>query len=1072
MNRDALIIGINKYPFLKVNGKLQNLTTPASDAEKIAQILETKGEFRVRRLPVKLSEGNHQIDSDSTLKAEELQDAIGQLFNPEGENAPHTALLYFIGHGLREVSYGVTEGFLATSDVNPGRNQWGVRLKWLRELLQKSPVKEQIIWLDCCYSGELFNFTEADLGTGNQEQTRFFIAASREYELAEANVFSRTLWEGLNPNNNSEGLVDNDTLISYLKEHLKNAPQQPIFANPNRQILLTGTQGETIFTSIDGDCPYKGLLFFDVDDADYFYGRERLTQELIDKVQVGKANFLAVLGVSGSGKSSLLRAGLIYQLQHKDRLPQTQSWKISIFTPGEKPLDSLAIAFLEKEWTDGQRYEELQRVKQVIDKGATGFADYIKVSQAPRTLLIVDQFEETFTVCESPKDRTHFITTLLGALQQTGDKLCLIFAMRDDFLGKCAVYQELATLIQSNLLMVTPMNEGELRDAIAKPAIQLGHKVEPNLIDAMLKDLGVESSEDETPEAEPGLLPLLSYTLEQLWYRQTLNWLRLDSYNDLGGVRQTLENLAEETYKGLSETEQRIANQIFIKLTQLGERTDVKDLQQGQYLQNKIPDTRRQIRMDALVSSGESEELVKQVVQKLADARLIVTSDPLPKKGVVIDVAHEALIRYWGRLRELLKKSREAIRTERKIETAAQEWRDRGKDRDYLLQGKQLTEAKAFQKKYADDLLLSNLTENFIRESVKQRRWNRLKIASVITIPILISMSFAEVKENPVLAASLLTIPVLLAYLVIEPMLRRERVQQAREQVRQGGDGTREAIEFLVKGCWKHQQYSWMPKFLLEKLFGSCIGLEGYDLQIANLRGANLRSANLRSSNLCRADFRTANLRNTDLRNTNLRHANFLRSADLRNADLRNADLRNAHLSSANLRGADLRGADLRSADLSVANLSNALLSDADLRGASLSQSNLEGARYLIASKLAEVAPDVPKQPPLSVEIKPHEIVKVMTNQYKGGFGYRYIGFGLELSVPDDLETPNVSRLVLLEDGIPLTPSHASHDEIQRIGKGRYSHWDDGNMEYLYFSTSDNSDPRINQRTYAVTVTE
>lgn len=196
MNRDALIVGINKYPFFKVNGKVQNLTTPANDAEKIAHILETKGEFRVRRLPVKLREGNHQIDSDSTLNKQELQDAIGQLFNPEGENAPHTALLYFIGHGLREVSYGVTEGFLATSDVNPGRNQWGVRLKWLRELLQKSPVKEQIIWLDCCYAGELFNFTEADLGTGNKEQTRFFIAASREYELAEANVFSRTLLAG------------------------------------------------------------------------------------------------------------------------------------------------------------------------------------------------------------------------------------------------------------------------------------------------------------------------------------------------------------------------------------------------------------------------------------------------------------------------------------------------------------------------------------------------------------------------------------------------------------------------------------------------------------------------------------------------------------------------------------------------------------------------------------------------------------------------------------------------------------------------------------------------------------
>ena len=519
---------------------------------------------------------------------------------------------------------------------------------------------------------------------------------------------------GLNPNNYPEGLVNNDTLISYLKEHLKNAPQQPIFANPSQQILLTGTQGETIFTRIDGDCPYKGLLFFDVDDADYFYGRERLTQELIDKVQVGKANFLAVLGVSGSGKSSLLRAGLIYQLQHKDRLPQTQSWKISIFTPGEKPLDSLAIAFLEKEWTDGQRYEELQRVKQAIDEGATGFADYINVSQAPRTLLIVDQFEEVFTVCKSPQDRNHFITTLLGALPETGDKLCLIFAMRDDFLGKCAAYQELATLIQSNLLMVTSMNEGELRDAIEKPATKLGRKVEHNLIDVIVKDLRVESSGEETPEAEPGLLPLLSYTLEQLWYRQTLNWLRLESYKELGGVRKILENLEEEAYKELSETEQRIADRIFIKLTNLGEGT---------------PDTRKQVSMDALVSLGESEETVEQVVQRLANARLIVThnlsipdsSKSQEKKNViVIDVAHEALIRYWGRLQELLENNRDAIRTEGKIQTAAEEWEDKGKSKDYLLTGLRLGEAEEFLQDESKIVPVSVLAKELIEESRKE----------------------------------------------------------------------------------------------------------------------------------------------------------------------------------------------------------------------------------------------------------------------------------------------------------------------------------------------------------------
>jgi hypothetical protein len=254
--------------------------------------------------------------------------------------------------------------------------------------------------------------------------------------------------------------------------------------------------------------------------------------------------------------------------------------------------------------------------------------------------------------------------------------------MRDDFLGKCAVYRELADLIQANLVMVTPMNAQELRQVIVEPAKKLGRKVEENLIGAILKDLGVEV-EPQTREPEPGMLPLLSYTLEQLWQRQTLNWLKLDSYNQLGGVQKTLENLAEQAYRQLSVEEQRVADQIFIKLTQLGEGT---------------PDTRKQVPQQDLVTHAQSADLVEQVIQKLAQAKLIVTGEQ--RKGqdkvAVVDVAHESLIRHWSRLRELLDNNREAIRTERKIQAAAEEWRDRGKGKDYSvsrLSGVHLTSA-------------------------------------------------------------------------------------------------------------------------------------------------------------------------------------------------------------------------------------------------------------------------------------------------------------------------------------------------------------------------------------------
>ncbi|MCT7953245.1 caspase family protein [Ancylothrix sp. C2] len=717
MNRDALVVGINNYPFLKDSpaSKAKHLKTPANDAEAIAQRLEEYGGFRVRRLPESIQQGQRRISSTtgSLVQADTLEDAIIQLFNPVGESFPQTALLYFIGHGLRKNRGGVTEGFLATSDTDPRKNQWGVSLRWLRELLQKSPVQQQLVWLDCCYSGELFNFAEADLGTAERERTRFFIAGAREFEPAEEDiegqhgVFSLALWEGLDPRRHPEGMVNNDLLIEYIAQTLKDVPQQPIWYNPNSEIILTGEQEKIFISTPDGDCPYKGLRFFDVEDAGYFYGREALTQKLIERVQVGKGNFLAVLGVSGSGKSSLLRAGLMYQLQQERRLPGTEQWKIRIFTPGEQPLVSLATVFLDEEVTDIERAGQLKEAEDAITEGATGLARLIRASKSLRTVLIVDQFEEVFTVCQSQIDRQQFISSLLGALKQTGNKLCLIFAMRDDFLGKCAAYRELAELIQANLVMVTPMNAQELRQAIVEPAKKLGRKVEENLINVILKDLGVEI-EQHTREPEPGMLPLLSYTLEQLWQGQTLNWLKLDTYNRLGGVQKTLENLAEQTYKQLSGEEQRVADQIFIKLTQLGEGT---------------PDTRKQVPQQDLITQSQSAVLVKGVIQKLALAKLIVTSEQRKgqEKVAVVDVAHEALIRHWSRLRELLDNNREAIRTERKIQASAEEWRDKEKSKDYLLTGLRLGEAEKFLQNEVGIVSLSSLAGEFIEESRKER---------------------------------------------------------------------------------------------------------------------------------------------------------------------------------------------------------------------------------------------------------------------------------------------------------------------------------------------------------------
>jgi uncharacterized caspase-like protein len=168
-HREALVVGINRYSLLRdKNRNSQHLEKPAADAEAVAQLLEKYGNFRVQRLPEVHLEGKRGVDRDqrppNLVTMPILEAAIAQLFNPSGKSIPDTALLFFAGHGLRKAQGEVTEGFLATSDVKPEDEKspiWGVSLRWLRELLQKSPVRQQIIWLDCCYIGELLNFLES-----------------------------------------------------------------------------------------------------------------------------------------------------------------------------------------------------------------------------------------------------------------------------------------------------------------------------------------------------------------------------------------------------------------------------------------------------------------------------------------------------------------------------------------------------------------------------------------------------------------------------------------------------------------------------------------------------------------------------------------------------------------------------------------------------------------------------------------------------------------------------------------------------------------------------------------------
>lgn len=406
----------------------------------------------------------------------------------------------------------------------------------------------------------------------------------------------------------------------------------------------------------------------------------------------------------------MLRAGLLHQLKQGRRLSGSDQWQIQILLPGEHPLQALAQAFVAEGLSAVDRAEQLSRAEGLLKAGADGLRRLVQVSEASRLVLVVDQFEEVFTLCQDSEERQKFFECLLGALDNT-PQLCVIGAMRADFFGKCLEqeYSGLAARMQQNLVSVIPMTAAELEAAITKPAEQVNLTVEPELVRQMIHDV----------EDAPGSLPLLQYTLTELWKQRSDNQLKLNPYTKLGGVSGTLQKRATAVYEQLPPEQQQTAKHIFLSLTQLGDET---------------ADTRRRVLKQNLVTPQYPTDQIDAVVKYLADENLIVTSELVGKgeaqtRSAVVDVAHEALIRHWKLLREWLEVDRDHLRQKQRIETAAEEWDLRNRSNEYLWQGKLLMEARKFQQKYGETFPLSVTAGEFIGKGLRQRLTNRLKLA-------------------------------------------------------------------------------------------------------------------------------------------------------------------------------------------------------------------------------------------------------------------------------------------------------------------------------------------------------
>ncbi len=944
MNRDALVVGINTYRHLK------SLKAPAQDAEAIARLLETDGEFRVTRMPEAIAQDETRkpvIGETLEVSQPQLKQALKQLFRPESAQPPDTALFYFSGHGIPDTD-GYDKGYLATSDTNASTPESGLSLRWLQWLLSESPIKQQIIWLDCCHSGGLLVSVDAANPGHENQRDRCFIASSRDFETSwqdlnsPYSVLTKALLEGLDPTRLPGRWIDSFALVDYVNQALKGELQSPVCTNFGNAINLTRSW------QVDTDapkaslgqaiCPYKGLEYFDCNDHDpqFFFGRESLTDQLLDNVRT--SNFLALVGASGSGKSSVLRAGLLHQLKVGRRIAGSDQWQILIMRPDATPMKNLAEVFVDPNLAQLDRAADLGKAEGLLKEGGVGLGRLVQASLAPRVVLVIDQFEEAFTRCDDLEQRQQFFDCVLGALQQEPDKLCVILAMRADFVGKCLeqAYSGLARMVEQQLVSVLPMTQDELTDAICKPAEQVGTTVEPLLVQTILKEI----------QGAPGRLPLLQYALTQVWNEASGGELTLAGYQRLGGIDGTLQSRATRLYEAFTEEEQATCRHIFLALTQLGEGTE---------------DTRRRVAKQDLVTALHPQARIDAVLNKLTspDNRLLVTSEMTAKgsthdRMAIVDVAHEALIRHWSLLRQWIETNRDRLRQQRRIETASVEWREQGKQPGYLLQGLPLIEAKQFQQQQAPTFPLSESANHFIQQSIRQQSISRLKTASWLLIPALLIGG------------------------AVEYQIREQAVKEDYARLNDSGYEETKAVQDLVRGC----ESKWLP-YLGERLFGNCRSLVRAPLAEADLRYAdisyadisyadisyadisyadiidtNLRYADLRYADLSYADISSADLsyailhfailHSTDLHsailiNTDLRYAD-LSSADLRYAVLRYTDLRYAVLSSADLRYAVLRYTDLRSTDIRSADLSSADLSSTNIRSTDLSSANLRFA--------------------------------------------------------------------------------------------------------------------------------
>jgi WD40 repeat protein len=494
-----------------------------------------------------------------------------------------------------------------------------------------------------------------------------------------------------------------------------------------RTLPLSSPRETLVFpTLLEPVNPYKGLRAFEEADARDFFGREALVQQLVVRLaEEGESHrFLAVVGPSGSGKSSVVKAGLIPALR-LGALPGSHRWFYARMTPGARPFEELGTTLLGVTFGEsGGLIPQLQ----ANERGLFDVTRQILPEDETDLVLVIDQFEELFTLVDNEAERNRFLTALFLAVTQPGSRLRVIITLRADFYDRPLLYAGFGQLVRERTEVVLPLSPSELQQAIVRPAERADLELEPGLVTEIVADV----------VAQAGTLPLLQYALTELFERRKDHQLTLMAYHESGGVLGALARRAEESFTDMDTPHQDAVRQLFLRLVSLRDSGD---------------DARRRVRWAELISLGqENKQIMQEVLDVFGKYRLLTFDRDPQTREPTVEVAHEALIRQWDRLKSWLADSREALQVQRRLSAASADWIAAGRNPSFLATGARLVQFEALTATGTLGLTEDETVYLKASTALRRRAARRLRLfiaaLAVLTLASIVLAAFARDRQR------------------------------------------------------------------------------------------------------------------------------------------------------------------------------------------------------------------------------------------------------------------------------------------------------------------------------------